>query len=291
MGLFSKSKYLHRSERRERVERHVNSNPDTANPGDLAPAPQMPMLPPKPVEPEIQSCIPDLVDAKNDAMVGAALGGLVGLLGGPGGMIAGATLGASIGAAQPMIKTAYNAKDCNDKARAQYEKDLEHYSQAEAVAKEEFTQKSVEYIQYQREHEAQQNRYLDAFEKGRRTLKEDMRCGADTIKHEAKMKKERERGRSKTINQPGGTGANNPENNGFPPTGKSPTRAPLPCSDHPYVTDGTPAYHPPDPFKFQWPSEKASMTTQYNQSKASAAPAKNDYWNNYIKEKNTPRYK
>jgi hypothetical protein len=34
MGMFSKSKYMHRSVRREKVERHVNSNPNTANPGD-----------------------------------------------------------------------------------------------------------------------------------------------------------------------------------------------------------------------------------------------------------------
>jgi hypothetical protein len=285
MGMFSKSKYMHRSVRREKVERHVNSNPNTANPGDLPPAPRMPDLPPPPVAPEANKCQMDARDVSNGFPPPAP--SRYGDCSGPGGMAA------VMGGIYNYFSLKSKEKDCLKEQNEQYQKDLQKYRQLEEKAKIDFEQKSFEYIQYKREHEAQQNRYLDAFEKGRKTLKSDLRCGADTLKHEEKMrdKRERERGRSKTINQPGGTGARNPENDAFPPTGKSPTRAPLPCSDHPYVTDGTPAYHPPNPFEFQWPSQKASMTTQYNQAKASAAPAKNDYWTSYVKEKNTPRYK
>jgi hypothetical protein len=235
MGFLSKSSVMHRSERRERVERKVNGNPMTANPGE----------PPKPpVEPDIKNCIPDVVDTKNDAIIGGVLGGLAGLLGGPAGSAAGALMGASFGASAPMITSAYKAKTCNEKEQKQYQKDLEDYHRAK------------------NEYDAQKNRYDQAFDEGRKQLRRQMRpkFGGDSTE-------DRKPAYRRT---PGGTGASNPHNSGFPKTGKSPTRAPMPSSNHPGVSNQAPAYHPPNPLEFNFMTERPASVTQYQEKQKSS---------------------
>ncbi len=279
MGLFSKSSAFHRSERIERVERKVNENPNTANPGDEAPAPKMPMLPEAPVAPESKVCELGAREVNDSFPPPLPTGGRS-----SGGA---AELGTVIAGIISYLSGKSAEKNCIAEQQIQYQKDLAHYNKAVEIAKADFEQKSFEYIQYKRDYDAQQARYLDAKGKARKDQKHDawQNFVPKPLRNEKKDS-------SSTRHKPSGTGARNPENDAFPPTGKSPTRSPMPTSDHPYVTPGTPAYHPPDPLEFQWPSQqKQSMTTQYNQAKSSAAPAQNDYWTSYVKEKNTPRYK